>query len=494
MDRLACVDVPELPLQLLLDRHPEWKGLPSAVVAQDRPQGEILWVSPEARKLGVLPGMRYAQGLDLAPGLRAAEVPEEELKAELLQLGEVLRRFSPEVEVSDEPGVFWLGAGGLGRLFSSTSAWAREIHKALAARGRRASVVVGFSRFRTYGIARATQGVLVLGSPKEEERAFGEIPMEKLSLALELRDTLNQLGIKTMGDFLGLPSHGIRRRFGQEAARLHQLASGQRHDPLVPTPSEEPVECTVLLDDPQADVPGLLFLVRRHLHPLLRRLAMRGEAMRELEIRWAMGRQGDRMDRIRPARANLDELLILDLVRLRLDSSPLPAPVVEVHIRVHGAPAEPQQLRLFLQRPRRDLWAADRALARLRTELGQEAVVRPCLKEAHLPEARFAWEPLDHLCLPRPRSSLGPWPLVRRVYSPPICLGMRPRHEPDGWLVRDLRCGPVVRIWGPYVLSGGWWRKEVHRSYYFLETMRGDILWVYYDAPRRRWFLHGQVE
>ena len=62
MERLACVDLPEFPLQLLLSRHPEWKRLPAAVVAQDKPQGEILMVSPEARAAGVLPGMRYAAG------------------------------------------------------------------------------------------------------------------------------------------------------------------------------------------------------------------------------------------------------------------------------------------------------------------------------------------------------------------------------------------------------------------------------------------------
>ena len=32
-ERLACVDVPALPLQLLLRRYPDWCGRPAAVVA-----------------------------------------------------------------------------------------------------------------------------------------------------------------------------------------------------------------------------------------------------------------------------------------------------------------------------------------------------------------------------------------------------------------------------------------------------------------------------
>jgi protein ImuB len=47
---------------------------------------------------------------------------------------------------------------------------------------------------------------------------------------------------------------------------------------------------------------------------------------------------------------------------------------------------------------------------------------------------------------------------------------------------------------GPYVLSGGWWVRPVHREYYYARTERGDLLWVFYDRPRRRWFLQGGVE
>ena len=42
MDRLACIDLPAFPLQLLLRRHPEWARSPAAVVDEDRPLGRIL--------------------------------------------------------------------------------------------------------------------------------------------------------------------------------------------------------------------------------------------------------------------------------------------------------------------------------------------------------------------------------------------------------------------------------------------------------------------
>ena len=84
--------------------------------------------------------------------------------------------------------------------------------------------------------------------------------------------------------------------------------------------------------------------------------------------------------------------------------------------------------------------------------------------------------------------------LVRRIYSQPVPLPSRARHEPDGWMPRSLDQGPVFRTLGPYVVSGGWWRKAVHREYHYAETRKGELLWIYYDRPRRRWFLHGRVE
>ena len=63
MDRLACVDLPVLPLQLLLRRHPDWRRQPAAVVDRDKAQGTLLWVNEAARQKRILPGMRYATAL-----------------------------------------------------------------------------------------------------------------------------------------------------------------------------------------------------------------------------------------------------------------------------------------------------------------------------------------------------------------------------------------------------------------------------------------------
>ena len=135
-DRLACVDLPAFPLQLLLRRHPEWAGHPAAVVAEDKPQGLLLWVNEKARQQGVLPGLRYAAAFSLATGLRAGAVAPTESKKAVTDLTRSLGRFTPEVEPSaEEPGVFWLNGAGLQRLYASPLKWAYAIHKDLRVQG-----------------------------------------------------------------------------------------------------------------------------------------------------------------------------------------------------------------------------------------------------------------------------------------------------------------------------------------------------------------------
>jgi protein ImuB len=81
---------------------------------------------------------------------------------------------------------------------------------------------------------------------------------------------------------------------------------------------------------------------------------------------------------------------------------------------------------------------------------------------------------------------------VRRITAHPVPLTDRP-HDRDGWLLGGLDAGPVEKFQGPYLLSGGWWRSQIERDYYFAELRSGLLLWVFYDRRRRRWLMQGKV-
>ncbi|MCI0650823.1 MAG: DNA polymerase Y family protein, partial [Planctomycetes bacterium] len=400
---MACANVAALPLQLLLRRHADWRDLPAAVVSEDKPQGTVLWTNERARRAGVLPGHSYAAALSLERELRAGVVAGEEVDRAAALLLDRLWRFTPEVEAALGCGVFWLGAAGLGGLYPSLERWAREICADLRAQGFECVVVAGFSRFGTYALAKSARANRVLRSPGEERAAAAGVPLALLDIAPDLRDVLAKLGIATIEGFLRLPAGGLLARFGHEAHRLHQLAAGEAWDPLAPRPLLDPLERSVLLDEPVAETTRLLFVVKQLLHPLLEALVVRGAALAallfSLRLERAVGFGAPQ--RLEPAVPTLDTLLILDLVRLRLETLALGAGVIEVHVEAEAAPATREQLQIFAEEPRRDLAAANRALARLRAELGEDAVLHAVLRPGHLPESKFAWQPLAEIRAPR---------------------------------------------------------------------------------------------
>src|SRR6478752_5237753 len=128
--RVACLDLPALPLQLVWRREPELREQAVVVIDEDRPQGTVLWACERARAAGVLPGQRYAHALGLHRGLRARLVPPEAIEAAITELRAALHELSPRVEPSDEPGTFWLDGEGLDRIFAP-AAWAQAIQRTI---------------------------------------------------------------------------------------------------------------------------------------------------------------------------------------------------------------------------------------------------------------------------------------------------------------------------------------------------------------------------
>ena len=496
MDRLACVDTPALALQLLQLQHPDWLGLPVAVVDADKPQGLVLEVNAAARAGGITPGMRYGPALSLLPTLRAAPVEPEAIAQGVQELMLRLHTFSPEVEpLASEPGVFWLDASGMLHLYASLEAWATALREDLRALGWVTAVAVGFHRFGTYAAAKALRGrkAVVFESEAEETAYVGQVPLRLVGLPVPVQDALAKLGVRRVADFLALPPEGVSKRFGPEAHQLHRFASGALDLPLSPVPLPVPLVEATALEWGEADTGRLVFVVKPLVDRLLCRLGERSEALVALRLALDLDGCAPREDDIRLAEPTLSSVRVMELVRLRLEGAPPSAPVLGVRVSASVVPATSEQLRIFAEAPRRDLAAAARAFARLRAAFGgEEVVVKAVPRDRHLPEGAFAWEPLDRLLPPQPTPQ-APGALVRRLLSVPEPLPQHPLRGPDGWLVRGLQAGPVQRLAGPHRISGGWWRAELERDYYYAETQRGDLLWIFWDRGRRRWFLHGEI-
>lgn len=509
--RVACVDVPALALQLALRAHPEWASDPVVIVTDDRPRAPIVWANRAARGVRIHRGMAFSEAKALSSVLHAEVLSEHAIDDAVDELFELLLKLSPHIEPAlDQAGLFWIDPSGLSGLFGDLQRWASAIEHSLLLERFVSSIVVGFTRGHALALARSRKGVLVTTDPEAERKAAARVALTKLEIPVAVRDQLALLGIHTVGQMLALPGSQLRLRYGAAVGRLHDFLLGRCYSPLLPREPTIPLVLELAVEPPDDDHHRLLFGLKSVLQDAVARLVPEQQAVTALVLELLIERHGPRVERVEAAAPTFDVLQLLDLVRLRLAALSLPGKVEHMrmtieHVRVHSRQVA---LHASLLEARggsggahvkpRDLEAAGRALARVRATFGPSAVGHARLKDAHLPEARFAVEPVQEVRAPR-RVTIDPARVhraCRRVFSaleqlPPVVLKRAPQDDAQTWLNAH---GVAKNIVGPDRITGGWWVHSVERDYYVVETSTGELLWVYHDKLRRRWLLHGVLD
>jgi protein ImuB len=523
MVRLACVDVADLPLQLLFRKHPEWRGLPAAVVSKDSPYGTILSSDARAKEYGIKPGLRYAAGLSLNHELRADTVSKEMIGEGSDFLAAALRSFSPQVEASDsEPGVFWMDAGGMRSLYPKPKSWCASIRKSLSEQGFAASIAAGYSRFGCYAAAKSSRDQIIFPHLRSERKAALSAGIHILKLPSEVLERLQMLGVRTVGSFLRLPLGGVGKRFGPEAERMYRFAAGDLEIPLQPAQTQTEPQYIHNLPYAEACSERLLGYLRRSIEVMTMDLRARHRLIRELRICFVLEGEEVPLEPIQPSSPSADARLLLELVALRVERLRLPDAAAAIRISASTVAERNIQADFFSRTSSRDRLCrqeVEKVFSRLRAIFGNGCIQRACLEDEHNPELAFRWEDLG--MMPREAGKLGEADSfsdgVGRTLSPGGADRAAPAGEgesagealrrrravrrfflsPHALSPRTIRAMPKPdfrTLWGPYPLFGHWWRGEQPSDYYYGEGKDGEILWLRFDRADGQWWQIGTVE
>ena len=542
MARMACINITAFSIQLLVKKHGDWKNYPVAVLDKDSSYGRILIANTIAQKEGISVGMRYASALSLVNHLRAGTVAEQEIEKGRVLIANHLRRFSPCIESSiEEPGIFWINANGLGSIYPSLRKWATEISAHLHSLDFQRTIVVGFSRFGTYAMAKSSRGVILFENKHAELAASRRVTIDSLARDSRLIDRLTRLNIRSVGEFIRLPADGVLRRFGKEAYQLHCFASGNWDLPLQSDPVSDPVIEMKDFNYPVDNIQLLKPTCEQLLTIVLDRLTKKRQTLETLRVGLTLEDGEEIFIAIRPAVPTMEKQQILTLMSLRLERIILSSGVIELSLQTEGVPLSHEPVDLFAEQSPGDLNRANQALDLIRSEFGNDSVIQAKLQDNHLPEKRFQWVPFSRVTPPKTYGFLETPLLVRRILLKPPRLdplffrsgrwgrqtnasyGNSSSKVPKASIYEGgvysykratkfrnnlaLKSGcsqknswsqiPQTahkkRMLGPYVISGGWWAKEFNRKYYYAEMSSGGLLWVYYDCLEEGWFLQGDI-
>jgi protein ImuB len=520
LERIACVSLPLFPLAARLRSEPELAREPLVVVEGNGNAARVVAGNKLARAAGIKPGQTLPQARALCPKLVARSRDEECERAAQEALLEVAERFSPRVEDAGE-GMAFIDLNGTERLFarrngSGDSAelnpeldLGRSLISSAEAEGLPARVGIASSKLAAR-IAAGLPDSPVVVAPGQEAEFLAPLPLSRLTPEVELAETLERWGVRTVGDFAKLPQARVSSRLGRSGRDLHATARGVDPRPIIPREPPPVFSEGMSLEWPLVSLEPFLFVGRAALERLCQRLEACGLACIRLELTLRLEPDGHQTRSIDLPAPTHDVKTLLTLVRLDLEANPPGAPVVGFSFAGH--PDRPREAQLSLYGPAAlspDKLAT--TLARLFALLGPDRVGSPRPVDGHRPE-RFAL--VEFTPPPPPEVRRAPRPgrglLAVRVLRPPVPLEVLAEEETPDLPPEEARPvevrpvageetekrpkieGAVKVASGPWGLEDGWWSDApADRDYWDVELATGGIYRLYRDRGTGEWFADG---
>jgi protein ImuB len=467
----ACVLLPSLALDGALRRRPPVEQ-PFALVDGPAQQRRLVAVNRHAAAVGLYPGQRLAEADAICRNLLTEDHDPHRREQDLALIAAWAYRFSSEVAL-DPPRAVVLEIGRSLKLFGPWSCFEARLRQELVALGFHHRIALAPNPRAARVLADAQDGAAVMDDDALHA-ALARIPVARAGLPRKAAEALPGIGIRTLGQVMGLPRASLQRRFGRALIEALDGLTGAQPSNLERYQPPERFESGMELPCEITSHTTLLFPLKRMLADLAAFVAARDGGVQTFVIRFGHehGTSTDlAIGLLAPER---EASALFDLANLRLDQTILPKPVITLGVHAdHLPPLVPAGRDLFDARPVNTLpWEALRE--RLRARLGEDAVHAIQVDPDPRPERASM----------RLRMDAAP-------SDPAPVLPARPT-----WLLArpiPLR-GPAPRILaGPERLETGWWDGgDIRRDYYVLELVTGQRAWAFCAPGERGLFmLHG---
>ncbi|HLH64890.1 MAG TPA: hypothetical protein VKV27_04265 [Solirubrobacteraceae bacterium] len=406
---IVCVLIPRLSLATAVGDRAELLALPVALAPEPGAPQRVGEVSPAAEAFGIHPGMRLGEALARCPRLGLVPPDPAGVADRWERLLVRLESIGAAVE-PERPGLACFDASGLERLHGGLEGVLDAARRALRTPARfgaapsRFAAVAAATKARVRRPEIVGRGGLRRGAaPGRDGRALARDYLAALPVALlrarpelaELPQTLERLGITTLGELAALPPAALADRFGRLGLIAHELARGG-DTRLAPRPASERLHESLELPESMSGVQlerALGLVIDR----LLARRERRGRTLRAVVVSAALVEGGGTWRR----RVVFREALC-DAARMRLalahSLTQLPAPAERLALEVvrFGPPAS-AQLALLEDPAAARIARLRQAIEQARIAAGPEAAMRVLEVDpgSRIPERRAVLTPFE---------------------------------------------------------------------------------------------------
>lgn len=476
---------------------------PLVIVGRRENALRLVAADPQARALGLLPGLAFADARALVPHMRVENEDEAADRALMENLLSWCDRYTP-VLAEDPPDGALLEISGSAHLFGGEEALRDDLVARLARMGFTAhTAIAGTTRAaRALGRFRPPGTIVPCGAERDH---VASLPVEALEAGERIAIALRRAGLKTIGDLKARPRKPLAARFGEELTLGLAQTLGEIDRPLVPRRPPPDFSAQCRFADPiglAGDIDLALAGLARELCETLGREDRGGRAF---EVSFFRADGAVRRIEVLSGQPLRDPQILMRLIAMRLDALPDPLDpgfgFDMIRIAVPDADAA-AAIQPGLEGEKGGERSVIELVDRLAARFGTETVKRFVARGSHLPE-RAA------LAIPALAAKPSPWPDSKTKPPRPLFL-LSPAEAIE--VVAEIPDGPPRRFrWrgglyntahveGPERIAPEWWRARrdtATRDYFRVEDEEGHRFWLFRyglygrEAGPVRWFMQG---
>ncbi|MDP9254666.1 MAG: hypothetical protein M3O66_07000 [Verrucomicrobiota bacterium] len=287
-------------------------------------------------------------------------------------------------------------------------------------------------------------------------------------------DILHKWGIYTLGQLAALDKNQLGVRLGPEALHLWERANGKSTRLLNFVQPSETFAESFEFENEIETVEPLLFMLRRFLEQLSRRLGALYLVAKELRLRIIFSDKRIYQHRFKIPEPTRCVEVLFRMLHTHLENFKSKFPITAMALNAQAAKPSHQQFSLF-ETALRDPAQLSETLARLTGLLGPDRIGTPVLEDTHRPDAfhlePFFWQLDEAISTEEPLPSRA----LRRFRSPIFASVFLTENKPAHLRSAELH-GAIQDGKGPYHSSGHWWNERAWaRTEWDLELENGVL-------------------
>jgi nucleotidyltransferase/DNA polymerase involved in DNA repair len=497
-ERFACALIPYFPMALHIKREPGLSAHPLGIAETDSDAALIAALNDRAIDGGAEIGMTVAQAHTLCPDLTIKTRDRDGEKEETKRLIKILQTLSPLVEQNecDACAAFIIQSAGLRYIYKNEAIFARKIIDAVNGRSYPVTIGIAGSKQTARVAAEVSHGNNFSIVPDGEEKAFLEnLTVKHLPLTDDVSKTLDNLGLRSIGQCAAFPANEMTTRFGAEGTLLAKLARGDDSGFFLPQVPGQLISNRRYLTCPINNSAMLLKIFENLLNEMFDKFRANALTCDRVLLKLHFENRRRKTYKIAVKQPTQSVATFARRLNLQLEKEKLLNGVTDIEVIIkETASAGIEQIEIS-NAPARGGKSANDETQRFLNNRRLRAVK---LADDILPERAFSLLSLtnrknggnnavnDASARYSSRNISG----LRLMQPPrPVSIALD-RRQPRALIIGSRRLTIRDKL-GPWRLSGGWWSGSFDRLYYEIRAAGNRLYLLFYDRLSSGWFLQG---